>query len=64
MISLNVSYKHSLANTLFRILEDKLVYYENVLTSTSYILRIMVPSSLRRILFSIFHASLVGGHMG
>ena len=61
---LNVAYRHGIANTLFQMLEAKLVYYEKPLTSTSCILRIVVPSSLRRDLFSSFHASPAGGHMG
>ena len=47
MVSLNVAYTHGLANKIFRTLEDKLICYEKTLTSTSCILRIMVPSSLR-----------------
>ena len=61
---LNVAYRHGIINKLFRILETKLVYYKKTLTSTSCILRIVVPSSLRRDLFSSFHASPVDGHMG
>ena len=61
---LNVAYRHGIANKLFQMLEAKLVYYEKTLTYTSCILRIVVPSSLRRDLFSSFHASPAGGHMG
>ena len=61
---LNVTYKHGIVNKLFQILEDKLVYYERTLTSSSCILRIVVPSFLRRDLFSAYHASSTGGHMG
>ena len=64
IFSLNMTYTHGLANKLFRILEDKLVFYEKILTSTSCILRIVVPSSLRRDLFSTFHASPTGGNIG
>ena len=61
---LNVSYKYGIVHNLFQMLDDKLVYYEKTLTSSSCILRIVVPSSLRRDLFSAYHASPAGGHMG
>ena len=53
LTTLNVSYKHGIFNKIFRILEDKLIYYGKTLTSTSYILRIVVPSSLRCDLFPL-----------
>ena len=61
---LNVAYKHGVAIKLFQFLEGKLVYYEKILTSTSCILRIVVPPSLRRDIFSVFHASPTAGYMG
>ena len=61
---LNVSYKYGIVHNLFQMLDDKLVYYKKTLTLSSCILRIVVPSSLRRDLFSAYHVSPAGGHMG
>ena len=60
---LNVSYKYGIVNSLFQMLDDKLVLYEKTFTSSSYILRIVVTTCLRHDLFSAYHASPTGGHM-
>ena len=64
MNKLNVAYKHGVVNKLFQILEGKLVYYEKILISTSCILRIVVPPSLRRDIFYAFHTSPATENMG
>ena len=54
----------AIARNLLSILEDRLVYYEQIDTITNHICRIVVPISLRRIIFNIIHATSIAGRMG
>ena len=58
------AYRTVIARNLLGILEGRLVYYEQIATITNHICRIVVPISLRRIIFNLTHATLIAGHIG
>ena len=62
--SLPSQYRSAIANNKLGIVKGRLVFYETVLTTVKQICRIVVPVSLRRILFYRLHTSPAGGHMG
>ena len=64
ILHLPAAYRTAIARDLLCILEDRLVYYGPIATITNHICRIVVPTSLRRIIFNLMHATLVAGHMG
>ena len=64
LANLCTTYRQTLANDLVNLFDGKLVYYEQTSTSTKYICRIIVPSNLRRYIFSVLHAFPSAGHMG
>ena len=64
VLKLAVTYRTALANNLLCIINDRLVYLEPVTISTNHICLIVVPLSLRRIIFIALHASPAVGHMG
>ena len=57
-------YKTSLKEVIIQIFNGKLVLYKLILANHQYVELIIVPQSLRRVLFSHFHAGPSGGHMG
>ena len=61
---LAVTYRHAIANNLPCIINDRIVYIEPVTVSTNHICCIIVPLYLQRIIFIVFHAFPVAGHMG
>ena len=60
---LSAACRTAIARNLLNILEGRLVYYEKVTTVTNHICRIVVPISLRRIIFNLMHATHIAGHM-
>ena len=58
------TYRQTLANDLIHLIDKKLVSYEQTLTSTKCLCRIVVSSSLRRDIFSALHVSTTAGYMG
>ena len=64
LLHLPAAYRTAIARNLLEILEGSLVYYKPIATVTNYICRIVVPISLRRIIFDLMHATPVAGHMG
>ena len=61
---LAVTYRNTIANNLLCIINDRLVYIEPVTISTNHIFCIIVPLSLRRIIFIALYASPATSHMG
>ena len=53
----------AIARNLLGILEGRLVYYAKVVTVTNHICRIVVPISLRRIIFNLMYATPISGNM-
>ena len=53
---LAVTYRKTTTHNLLRIINYRLVYLEPVTISTNHICRIIVPLSLRRIIFNSMHA--------
>ena len=51
LVQISSTYRQALANNLIHLIDEKLVYYEQTLTSTKCLCRIVVPSSLRRDIF-------------
>ena len=52
------------SNNALGIVEGRIVSFEKVPTTTNQICRIVVPISLRRVIFSLLHASPAARHMG
>ena len=63
-LHLPAAYRTDIARNLLGLLEGRLVYYEPIATTTNHICRIVVPTSLRRIIFNRMHATTIAGHMG
>ena len=61
---LAVTYRRAIAQHLLCIINDRLVYVEPVTVSSNHLCRIVVPLSLRRVIFDAVHASSDVGHMG
>ena len=59
-----MGYRCHLKNNLIQMLGDKLVFFKPVNMKSKYITLLIVPDTLRRILFSHYHAGPTGGHMG
>ena len=59
-----MEYCANLKASLICKLHDKLVLYTPIFKNVKYIGLIIVPLSLRRIIFSHYHAGPSGGHMG
>ena len=49
---------------LLCIINDRLVYIEPVSVASNHLCRIVVPLSLRRVIFDALYASPAAGHMG
>ena len=64
ILHLPVAYHTAIARNILRILECRLVYYEKNATVTNHICRIVVPTSLRRIIFNLMHATPITGYKG
>ena len=52
------------SNNALGIVEGRIVSFEKVPTTTNQICRIVVPISLRRVIFSLLHAYSADGHIG
>ena len=61
---LAVTYRRAIAQHLLCIINDRLVYVEPVTVSSNHLCRIVVPLSLRRVIFDALHTSPVVGRMG
>ena len=59
-----MEYCANLKASLICKLHDKLVLYTPIFKNVKYIGLIIVPLSLRRIIFSQYHVGPSGGHMG
>ena len=57
-------YRRAVATNLLGMVEGRLIFFEQVVTTANQICRIVVPISPRRIVFSLLHASPAAGHMG
>ena len=62
--SFPAQYRRTVATNSLGIVEGRLVLFEKVATTANQIFRIVVSISLRRIIFSLLHASLATGYMG
>lgn len=58
------SYHTPLKKGQVQIVDGKLIFFKPIFKNIKYIGLIIVPESLRRKLFSHYHASPIGGHMG
>ena len=61
--SFSTKYRRAVASNLLGMVEGRLVFFEKVATTTNQKFRIVVPISLRRIIFSLLHVSPAAGHM-
>ena len=61
---IQAEYHQHLKTDFVRMLHDKLIVYKPIFKDVKHIGLIIVPSSLRRIIFSHYHAGPSGGHMG
>ena len=61
---LAVTYRRAIAQNLFCIINDRLVYLKPVDVSSNHLCRIVVPLSLRRLIFDVMHSSPAAGHIG
>ena len=61
---LAVTYRRAIAQNLLCIINDILVYLEPVALSSNYLCRIVVPLSLRCVIFDAMHSSPATCHMG
>ena len=64
ILHLPTAYRTAIVRDFLGILEGRLVYYEKVATVTNNIYRIVLPISLRRIIFNLMYATPINGHMG
>ena len=64
ILHLLVAYRSVIARNPLGILEGRLVYYEPITTIINHICHIVVPTSLRRIIFNLMYAAPVAGNMG
>ena len=62
--SLAVTYRRDIAQNLLCIINGRLVYLELITVSSNYLCRIVIPLSLRRVIFDVLHASPATNHMG
>ena len=60
---LSVTYRKTIAHDLLCIISCRLVYLEPTTVSTNHVCRIIVPLSLRRIIFNSMHTSPAAGDM-
>ena len=60
---LAVTYRKAIAQILLCIINDRLVYIEPVSVASNHLCRIVVPLSLRRVIFDALYASPDAGHM-
>ena len=63
ILHLPAAYRTAITCNLLGILEGRLVYYEPIATFTNHICRIVVPISLRCIIFDLMHATPIASHM-
>ena len=61
---LAVTYRRAIAQNLLCIINDRLVYIKPVTVSSNHLCRIVVPLSLRRVIFDALHVSPAADHMG
>ena len=63
-LKISVAYRNDIARNPLSLLEGRLVYYEPIPAVTTYMCRIIVLISLRRVIFNLMHATPITGHMG
>lgn len=61
---IDVEYRQRLLSNRIQLIHDKLVLYKPIFKDIKYVGLIIVPSDLRRKIFSHYHAGPSGGHMG
>jgi hypothetical protein len=64
LASIAPGYKEFLRESRISVVEGKLVVFQAVQNNTEFLMLIVVPSGLRRDVFSAYHASPSTGHMG
>ncbi len=62
--SVNPAYHVFMQRNLVSILHSKLVVYKEIFPHKKYVVLIFVPTNLRKAIFSHYHSSPSGGHMG
>ena len=62
--SVSMGYRHHLRNNLIQMLGDKLILLKPINMGDKYMSLIVTPDSIRRKIFSHYHAGPSGGHMG
>ena len=61
---LAVTYRKAVAHNILFLINDRLMYLKPITVSCNHICRIVVPLSLRRVIFDAIHTSSTAGHMG
>ena len=61
---INSAYRVPLKDNIIRIVNKELVLFKPILANHWHVILIIVPISLRRKLFSHYHAGPSSGHMG
>ena len=64
LTAINRAYRSPLQDNRIQIVNKKLVLLKPILANHRHVMLIIVPSPLRRQLFSHYHAGPTGGHMG
>ena len=64
LAKVDLEYRSHLVADRVQLLHGKLVQYKPIFKYVKYVGLIIVPLSLRRVIFSYFHAGPTGGHMG
>ena len=60
----SLAYRLTLRESRIHIVNKKLVLFKSILANYRHVILIIVPTSLRRKIFSHYHAGPIGGHMG
>ena len=63
ILELPTSYRTAIDRNLLGLLKGRLIYYESIPTITKHICRIIVPTSLCYVIFSLIHTTHFSGHM-
>ena len=64
LAKVEVDYRSNLESHHICLLHDKLILYKAVFRHVKYVGLIIVPETLRRLIFNHYHAGPSGGHMG
>ena len=64
ILHLQAAYRTAITRNLLGLLEGRLAYYEPITTTTNHLYRIVVPTSLSRIIFDLMQDTPIAGLMG